>query len=534
MLQTTKVDAWPALKDPIFRMLWVATLASNIGTWMHEVGAAWLMLSMTKNALWVSLIQAATSLSIFLLALPAGALADIFDRRRYLIGLQSSMLLVAATLASVTYWGLMTPPLLLMLTFFLGCGAALSTPTWQSIIPEIVKPEDLYSGIILNGLAFNISRAIGPAIAGFIIAALGVGAVFAINAISFCAIIFALKRWKRIPNESTLPAERFFGAIRAGLRYVRATPSLQQVMIKSGAFFIFASAVWALVPVTARLVLKCGPISYGILLACLGVGAILGAFCLQKLRKILTIDQLVFLGAMAFSLTCYLLGVIQHYYVACAALILAGFAWISVIATLNTQAQLSVSSWVRARALSVYLMIFLGSMALGSVIWGWLATQQSVKFSLLVAGFGIIISNVFTYWVKLENTQMLDHTPAKDSPAPTGEALPEHEQGPVMINVEYRVKRENQEKFMAAIAETRRIRLREGAFFWSLFHDIENHQRFVECFMVESWLEHLRYHERVSISDRKTQSKVNAFHEGSARPKVTHLFAEQVPPKKSK
>ncbi len=528
MSENDKQDDWPALRNPIYKMLWIASLASNIGTWMHEVGAAWLMLNLTSNPLWVSMIQAATTLSICLLALPAGALADIIDRRRYLIVLQGYMLVIAALLAILTFMGKMSPLSLLGLTFLLGSGAALSTPTWQSIIPEIVTAKELYSAIILNGVSFNLSRAIGPAIAGFIIAALGVGAVFAINAISFFAIIFALKKWKRQPNESNLPAERLLGAIRAGFRYVRSAPLLQQLMLKSSGFFFFASVVWALAPTTARFILKCGPGGYGVMLGCLGLGAVMGAIYVQQLRKKLTVDQIIFMGAIGFCIAAYLMAMVPVFIVGCVAMFIAGVSWISIMSTLNTRAQLSVSSWVRARALSMYLMIFYGSMALGSVTWGWIASHYSIRFALLIAAFGLVIVNLLTLRIKLENMQLLDHTPSKDSPAPTGEAEPKHDQGPIMITVEYHVKRENHQPFIEHIQELRRIRLREGAFYWSLFHDIEHHHRFVECFMVESWLEHLRYHERVSISDRKVQAKINAYHEGDKRPKVTHFFAENV------
>ncbi|MBN9286800.1 MAG: hypothetical protein BGO43_05400 [Gammaproteobacteria bacterium 39-13] len=529
MLRTpVEANAWPAMQNPVFRMLWIATLVSNIGTWMHEVGAAWLMTSLTTNPMWVALVQAITSLSICLLAIPAGALADIIDRRRYLIVLQSIMLITAALLAIITFWGKMTPELLLFLTFCLGAGAALSVPTWQAIIPEIVSAKDLYSAIILNGVAFNISRAVGPACAGIIIALAGSGAVFAINAVSFFGIIFALKRWKRTPSESTLPAERLLGAIRAGIRYVRGTPTLHHVMIKALAFFVFASSAWALLPLVARLELKCGPLGFGFLLACLGMGAVIGALIVLRLRRLFDGDQLIFAGALCFTLTILMLAFFENYISACIAMVLGGIAWLSVISTLNTVAQQSVASWVRARALSVYLMIFYGSMALGSVFWGWVATHYNISFSLKIAGLGLLLGNIFTYRMRLESLQIPDHTPSKDSPAPQGELSPEHDHGPIMITVEYSVNSENAEAFRRAIQDLRRIRLREGAFFWTLFQDVENHRKFIECFMAESWLEHLRYHERVSISDRRVQAKVNAFHEGKDRPKVHHFVANEL------
>lgn len=518
-------SAWQALQHPVFRMLWLASLASNIGTWMHEVGASWLMISLTDKPIWVALVQAMTTASISLFALPAGALADIIDRRRYLIVLQSTMLISALLLAVVTFSGKMTPELLLFLTFCLGAGAALSMPTWQALIPEMVPSKDLYSAILLFGVSMNTSRAIGPAMAGFIIAGLGPGAVFALNAASFFGIIFALKRWHREPIESTLPAERFFSAMRAGMRYVRGTPNLLNVMQKASAFFIFASASWALIPVVARTTLKAGPTGYGLLLASLGLGAVISAFILPRLRQLINTDHLVLLGGIAFSFTNLILAFSGDFYLSCFAMLLGGFAWIAVISTLHTIAQQSVSSWVRARALSIYLMIIFTGMAAGSILWGWIATQYSTSFALFISGIGLLIGQLVTYHVRLEGIRLPDHTPSKDSPAPTGEVIPSHEQGPIMITVEYTVDRENQDAFIEMVQKLRRIRLREGAYFWSLFQDIADHKKFVECFMVESWLEHLRYHERVSISDRRIQAKVNAFQNDRKKTKVTHLVA---------
>lgn len=525
---------WEPFKYPIFRMLWITSVLSNIGTWMHEVGAAWLMTTLTPNFLLVALVQATTALSVCLLALPAGALADILDKRRYLIILQCWMMMIATVLALLSFLGKISPELLLTFTFLLGMGTALNAPTWQATVPELVPPKDIYLAVMFNSLGVNLSRAIGPVLAGVTITMIGPWAVFSLNAVSFFGVIIALLYWHREPKENTLPAERMFGAMRAGIRYIKGAPALQRVLLKSSAFFVFASAAWALLPLIARVQLQSGSTGYGILLAMLGSGAVLGGFSLRRISYILNSDQRIFFSAFSFTLTLFTLSFFKNFYFACAALFLGGFAWITVISTLNTTAQQSVPSWVRARAMSSYLMIYFFGMAIGSVLWGWVAGHFSISIALCISGAGLIIANLFTYRLSLEGIQKLDHTPTFDSPAPLGVQSPRHEQGPVMITVEYKVKQQNINKFSDAIGNLRIIRLREGAFFWTLFQDIDNPTRFVECFMVESWLEHLRFHERVSISDRKAQLAVSAFHEGDKRPQVTHFVAHEFGKKRIK
>ncbi len=513
-------------------MLWIASLVSNIGTWMHEVSAAWLMTTLTTKPILIALVQATSAFSVCLLAIPAGALADILDRRRYLIILQSWMMLIAMLLAIISFMGKMTPQLLLFLTFCLSAGTALNAPTWQAIVSELVPAKDLVSAITLNSMGVNFSRTIGPAIAGFIIAISGPAAVFAINAVSFFGIIFALKRWQRSEPISTLPTERLLGAMRSGVRYVKGSPVLIKVLIKSSAIFIFASPIWALLPLMARNLLHKGPTGYGILLAMIGLGAVAGALMMQKIRRVLDLDKLILIGSLIFAFSLFSIPLIKQFYFTCFAMFFVGIAWISVLSTLNAVVQQSSPSWVRARAISVYLMLLFAGMAIGGLLWGTVTAHYNLTIAMIAASIGLVIANILTFKWSLEGNLIFDHTPSMDLPAPSVEKELSHDEGPVMVTVEYHVKAENINAFLTAIYDLRLTRLREGSFFWSIFNDVQDPRKFVECFMVESWLEHLRFHERVSIADRKIQAAVNVFHDEKTRPKAIHYVACEIPRKK--
>ncbi|OJW50339.1 MAG: hypothetical protein BGO67_00215 [Alphaproteobacteria bacterium 41-28] len=534
MKRKIKTDsALSPFRYPIFKMMWIASVVSSIGSWMHEVGAAWLMTFLTTQPLLVALVQGMTSFSIFLLVLPAGAIADIVDRRLYLIFLQTYMMIIAGILAVVTFLGGMTPNLLLFLTFCLGAGSALSAPTWLALMSELVPSKHLPAAVTLIGVNINLSRAIGPALGGAIIAAAGPAAVFAINALSFFGIIVSLFGWKSKSNESSLPAERFFGAMKASIRYVKGSPALQTILLKSCAFFVFASGVWSLLPLVARIQLHVGALGYGILFACLGLGAVIGAFLLPKLREHFNCDQLIFLGAIGFAVTTFIVAFTKGFYFACGAMVLGGVSWTAVLATLTTVVQQAVSTWVRARALSVFLAIFFGGMALGSVVWGGIASHSTISISLLLAAIGLILANFLTF-VFTSGQKILDQTPSGSLPAPVVEEAPRYEEGPVLVTVEFYVKRNQIENFLQVMKSLRRIRMRDGAFFWNLFQDIEDRKKFIECFLIESWLEHLRQHERMSVSDQEIQDKAGSFHEGKDPPRVTHFIARELPRKRKK
>src|SRR5438552_8963977 len=385
MTQGKTQSPWSPLRNTLFRNLWIASIVSNLGTWMHEVGAGWLMTSLSSSPSMVALVEAADSLPVMLLAMPAGALADIVDRRRLLIGVQIYFLFVLSALAMLTWLELATPWSLLGFTFAVAVGTALAMPAWAAVIPELVPRDDLHSAIALNSIAINVSRAIGPAIAGVLVAAVGAWLVFALNALSCIGILVVLYGWRREHRKSSLPAERFVSAIRVGMRFVTHTRALQGVLIRGVGFFLFASATWSLFPLIVRKELGRGPEVYGVLLACIGIGAIAGAMALPRVRAKVSRDALVAGASVLYALAALALAHVQNLALLMLAMLATGVAWISILSALQVSAQLTLPEWVRARGLAAFIVVFMGGMGLGSVLWGQVATAIGIPSALTAA-----------------------------------------------------------------------------------------------------------------------------------------------------
>ncbi len=491
---------------------------------MHDAAGGWTMTTLTTEPLLVALMQTASSLPLFLLAFPAGALADVVDRRRLLLLSQTWMMLVAAALGAVTLLGFTTPWVLLACTFALGVGAAMNAPAWQAILPELVPRADLPPAVALGGVSFNVARALGPAIGGLLVAASGPGPVFLLNAVSFLGVVFVLLRWQRPPIVSTLPPEDVLGAMRAGARYVRHHLPLRTVLVRSALFVGFASAVWSLLPLVARRQLGLGAVGYGMLLGCLGVGAVTGAWILPTVRQRVAVDRLMTVATLAFAAAMTVVALVPEPLAAGAALVAAGMAWMANMSSINTAAQTSVSQWVRARALAVSLLVIQGGMALGALAWGALANDTSIPTALLCASGGLVVGLAVTSRFRLAEHQGLDHTPAPPVPDPPLAGDPDPD-GPVLVTVEYTVDPERAGDFLDAMRGLGRVRRRDGAELWGVFRDAADPTRFVETFTVGSWIEHLRQHGRMTVSDRELQAVVRGFHTGDAPPVVTHLLA---------
>jgi MFS family permease len=510
--------------------LWLATLMSNTGTWMHDVGAAWLMTSLAPSPLMVALVQTATTLPIFLLALPAGALSDILDRRRYLIVLQCWLAIVAALLAILTFAGLTSAWTLVLLTFAMGIGTALMMPAWASLTPELVPRELLQPAIALNSMSINIARAIGPAIAGLIVAQTGPAAVFVLNAVSFLGIIGVLLYWQRTPVVNPLPAERFCAALRTGIRFARHAPALQAALIKGFGFFLFASASWALLPLLAKQqVVGGGPQTYGILMASVGIGAVAGAIALPRLRERLSADQLIFAAYLLYAATLLALASFKHWLPLAAVMALSGMAWIAILSSLQVAAQMALPNWVRSRGLAVFMTVFMGGMAGGSLLWGQLAELTSIPITLMTAAVGLAISSLLTWPWRLSAIEQLDWTPSQHWPTPVTAFEPETDRGPVLVTTEYRIDPKDREAFTATMSQLQQMRKRNGAITSGLFVDAADPTRYIEYFLDESWIEHLRQHQRVSVTDQALQEAARRFQVGSATPLVTHFLAENLP-----
>ena len=517
-------SAWSPLRQPLFRNLWIASVVSNIGTWMQSVGAAWLMTTLTSSSLLVALVQSASSLPFFLLALPSGAIADVVDRRRLLIVAQSWMLGVAAVLAVLTLIGWMTPVVLLVLTFALGLGGVLTAPAWQAITPEIISREELIPAITLNAAGFNISRALGPALAGLIIAAWGVGITFLLNAISFLGVLEVLRRWRRLPKEGVAPVERVEGAIRAGFRYVRHSPDLQHILLRVAAFTISGSALWALLPLVVKSILGHSAVGYGFFLGCLGAGAVIGAILLPKIRQKLAKNHLLALGSLLFCLSTLVLLIFTQPVLIGVALMVGGGAWIGFLSTMNATIQMLSPAWVRGRVLAHYLLSFQGSIALGSALWGWVASHTSLHESLAISSGMLLLNAIVTFFTPMARVGNSDLNPSVHWPDQPTFLEPTSERGPVLVTITYRVKPENASAFTEAMHAVSRVRRRDGAIRWGIFQNLSDPEEFTETFVIESWAEHMRQHERMTVSDRHLQEKAWLYHEGADRPRAKHLI----------
>ena len=521
---TPAPSAWAPLRIAAFRSLWLALLASNIGTWMQTVGAQWLLVEQSGTDTLVAVVQTASTLPIVLLALPSGALADTFDRRRLLIGVQTFLVGVGALLTVLTLAGRMPPSLLLTLTFVLGAGQALTAPAWQAVIPELVPRAQLASASALGAISMNLARAVGPAVAGVLIARTGAGVVFAFNTVSFAVFAFVLWRWRPPASGMDTAPERFAAAVRSGGRYVRHSPVVRRILLRAALFLFPGSALWALLPLVASRRLGLGSGGYGVLLAAVGVGAVAGALLLPRLRARWSLNRLLLIAGTGFALVLAVLALSRSEAVVVAALLPAGVAWVMVLSSVNAAMQLFLPGWVRARGLAVYQMVFAGAQAAGAVIWGALSDTFGLLPAHLAAG-ALMLAGVLTLrWWPMHDTTALNREPAVFWPEPHLEMDPESHDGPVLVTASYPVRPERAEAFVEAMEAVRRTRLRTGAVRWGLFRDGENPDRFVEAYLVPSWDEHLRQHTgRLTGADRAVEERAHALAEGP--PQVAHLLS---------
>jgi len=496
---------------------------------MQDVGAGWLMTSLSSSPSLVALVEAADSFPVMLLAMPAGALADIVDRRRLLIAIQVYLLIVAGTLGVLTLLELTSVWILLGFTFALGVGAAMMLPAWGAIVPELVPADQMPAAVALNSIAINASRAVGPAIAGVLVAAVGPWLVFVLNALSYVGILAALFSWRREHHKSTLPAERFLTAIRVGMRFVMHTRGLQVVLIRGSAFFVFAAATWSLFPLIVRQELGRGPEIYGLLLTCIGAGAVAGAVLLPRIRAKMSRDAVVAGASALYALAALALAHVQNIGLLSVAMLATGVAWISILSALQVAAQMTLPAWVRARGLAAFVVVFMGGMALGSILWGQVATRIGIPAALTTAALGMVVAIGLTWRFKLGHHEVLDFTPTLDWAAPVVAEVPEPDSGPVMVTIEYRVQATKRSEFVSEMQAVREMRRRNGAYFWELFHDSADPSRYIECFMDESWLEHLRQHERASVADAAIRQRAKQYMVEGESTKSQHWLADREP-----
>ena len=512
------------LRQATFAVLWTATVVGNTGTFMRDVASSWLVTDLSPSPAMVALIQTAATLPIFLLAIPAGVLTDILDRRRFLVFAQVLLLLVSSSLLLLAATKSMTISRLVVLTFLGGVGTALAMPAWQAIVPELVPRESLRSAITLNSLGVNIARAIGPAVGGLLLASFGAAAAYGADVGTYLIVIAALLWWRRPPAPASDLNEQFLGAFRAGLRYARTSRELHVVLLRAAVFFLFASCVWALLPLVARQMLEGSAGFYGVLLGAVGGGAVAGAFLLPALRKRLDSDRLLIAASLCAAIVIGGLALAPPRWVAVLLLLLLGVGWIAALTTLSGVAQAVLPNWVRGRGLAVYLMVFNGAMAAGSFGWGLVAQAVGVPQALLIGGVGLAITGVAFYRVRLPRGEA-NLEPSNHWPQPLLATPVANDRGPVMVQIEYQVPVDQQAAFLHVLHRLSEGRRRDGAYLWGVTEDAADPERIIEWFLVESWAEHMRQHHRVSKADAHLQREAVAFHRGPSPPAVRHLLS---------
>lgn len=510
------------MRTPAFRNLLIADVASDVGTFMQSVGAAWLMISLTAGPIYVALIQTASALPFFIFALPAGTIGDIVDRRKLILYTETWMFAVAAAVAALTLTGRISPLLLLILTFALSAGDAFENPSWRSVLPEVVPKDDLQAASALNGIEFNFARAVGPGLAGFIVAAAGAGVAFLLNAASFVGVILVIALWKRSVHRRTSPPEKIWGGTITGVRYLRYSPSIRNLFIRTGCVIFFATALTALLPLVARNV-KNSPITFGLLLGCFGLGAVVGAVLMQQARTRWSSEILASTGLATYGFATVAAGTVRLLPALCAATFVGGAAWIVFISLVNVLILNHAADWVRARVLSISTLVIQGAVAAGSAAWGTVAAHWGLRVALVSAGAGTVLTLALASVFRLPDATV-DLTAWNHWPLPDigDDTLPDgYESGPVLVTLEYEVEPENVTEFLKAVRRFGRIRRRDGASRWSIYHDLETPDRFIETFIVSSWAEHLRQHERMTEADREVEERLERYIRHD--PRVRHL-----------
>jgi MFS family permease len=528
-------SAWAPFRHRLFAAMWGAQFVSNIGSWMQTVAAQWLMLSLTTSAAYVALVQTAAGLPVVLFAVLAGTIGDLVDRRRFLLITQAAMLVAAVALGALAIAGLVTPWVLLALLFAGGTGQALTSPTWQTLQPELVDPAERPQAISLGAVNQNLARAVGPAIGGILLAATSAGVVFFANAATFIAVIAVIAAWRAAARPAgTLPREHVGEAVRAGGRYVAASPALRVILLRAALFIFFASAIWALLPLVARSALHLGSGGYGLLLGSVGIGAVAGAVLLPRLRARLSPAALLAAGSAGLAAVALVLAFAHVAAAAAVALVVGGVGWILALSTLNSLYQLSLPQWIKARGMSFYLVVFQGGNAIGSAVMGVLAGSAGLSATLVIAAAGLALGPLAGLAWKFRPIKPEELLPAGDWPAPqlaADDTDPTTPAGPVLVTVVYWARDGDVDELITALQQTRFSRRRTGAISWRAWRDAAEPGRVLEQFVVASWDEHLRQHDRVTKRDQDRLDKIVALADPARPATVTHWLAAGRPPR---
>jgi MFS family permease len=519
------------LRHQTYRTIWIASLASNFGGLIQAVGAAWMMTSLSSSENMIALVQASTSLPIMLFSLISGALADSFDRRRIMISAQFLMLVASVMLTVFAWLGWLSPWLLLFFTFMIGCGTALNNPSWQASVGEMVPREDLPAAVTLNSVGFNITRSVGPAIGGAIVAAAGAAAAFLVNSLSYFALIYALMQWKLPAPTSQLPREHLGAAISSGMRYVAMSPNIGKVLVRGFLFGLSASAILALMPVVARDLVQGGALTYGVMLGAFGLGAIGGALVSARLREALSSEWIVRVAFLGFAFSSGMTAVSTNAILTSLALTIAGACWVLALSLFNTIVQLSTPRWVVGRALSLYQTLTFGGIALGSWVWGALSEIHGVSFALQLSCLLMLFGVLVGYFLQMPAFASLNLDPLNRFVEPPLRLDIKPQSGPIAILIDYEIDDSDLPEFMALMTERRRIRIRDGARNWNLMRDLENPDIWTESYHVPTWVEYVRHNHRRTQADAEAWDKLLTLHRGDKRPRVHRMIERQtIPP----
>jgi MFS family permease len=520
-------SALSALRVPIFRSVWIASLFSNFGSLIQSVGASWMMLSIAPSRDMVALVQTSVTLPLTLLSLVAGAMADNLDRRKVMMSAQLFMLIISLALAACAWTGVITPWLLLMFTFLIGCGGAFNNPAWQASVGEMVPRSQLAGAVALNSMGYNIARSVGPAIGGIIVAAAGPAVAFCINALTYTGLISVLARWRPMSTPRVLPRESFGLAIWAGLRYVRMSPAILRVLARGATYGFGSAAVMALMPLVAKELLGGGALAYGLLSGGFGIGAVVGAMSIAWIRQRLSTESTIRIASVGTAVAAVIVGLSTYLILTMAVLAIAGATWVVALSTFNVSVQLSTPRWVLARALSVYQTATFGGMAAGSWLLGLLADKNGVTVGLLTAGAITLSNAAIGRWMPLSQTEHLNLDPLRNWQAPEMSVPVDARTGPVVITIEYRIQEQDIVEFLNIMDERRRIRRRDGARSWTLLRDLADPEIWIERYKTPTWLDYIRHNSRMTQDDATIVRRLHALHSGAGQPIVRRLIERE-------
>jgi MFS family permease len=485
------------------------------------------MTSITTSSDMVALVQASTALPIMLFSLASGAIADSFDRRKVMLVAQGFMLVISILLTIFAYKGLITPWMLLSFTFLIGCGTALNNPSWQASVGDMVPREDLPAAVALNSMGFNLTRSVGPAIGGIIVAAAGAAAAFAVNAASYVALLTVLARWKPDLSPSRLPRETLGAAMGAGLRYMAMSPNIGKVLLRSSVFGFTSGSILALLPLVARDLVSGGPLTYGIMLGAFGLGAVGGALISGRLRQMLSSEVMVRCAFLGFSI-CSLTAALSPYaWLTATGLLIGGACWVLALSHFNVTVQMSTPRWVVGRALSIYQTATFGGIALGSWVWGVVAETHGVEAALIAAAISMLAGGAIGFAVPLPQLTTMNLDPLNRWTEPLLSLDLKPRSGPIAIMIEYVIGEKDLPEFIELMAERGRIRRRDGARNWTLARDLENPDIWIESYHTPTWLEYVRHNTRATYADAAISERIRALHSGAERPRVRRMIERQ-------